>query len=36
MEGTETKFDIIGDIRGRFHTLERFLKNLGYLPDRDA
>lgn len=29
-------FDIIGDICCGFHTLERFLKNLGYLPDRDA
>jgi hypothetical protein len=36
MEGTATKFDIIGDIRGRFHTLERFLKSPGYLRDGDA
>lgn len=27
------KFDIIGDIHGRFLTLERLLKKLGYAPD---
>jgi hypothetical protein len=27
------KFDIIGDIHGRFQTLERLLKRLGYAPD---
>jgi hypothetical protein len=27
------KFDIIGDIHGRFQTLERLLKKLGYAPD---
>ena len=28
------KFDIIGDIHGRFQTLERLLVKLGYAPDR--
>jgi hypothetical protein len=27
------KLDIIGDIHGRLHTLERLLKKLGYAPD---
>ena len=30
------KFDIIGDIHGRFQTLERLLKKLGYEPHGDV